>query len=141
MATYSSILSTAQSTLWAAISGNAIIIASTAKVVDGLPVQLLKGTGFPFIIVHTPSSPENFKSFRKRSGQVAFSIEIWDKKELISRVLADAVRNAVYTDVTMNAAGFVLRDMQVQAVNMSVQEDSSVIYTTIINVTYEWFET
>ena len=65
------------------------------KIVDGVPSNLLKGTGFPFIIVHTPEEDSSRLTMTKHRTEFIVHIEIIDRREGNVRILTDAVKYAL----------------------------------------------
>ena len=69
---------------------------SNFKIVDGMPSDLLKGTGFPYIIVHTPTERTSKKTLSaKYQSMLEIQIEVYDRREGNVRILIDMVRDAI----------------------------------------------
>jgi len=97
LASHQNILSLSQSRLVALISADATLSAITTNILDGIPTSLYRGTGFPYIIVHTPTIRCDRYTQTKMRVMIAFNIEVYDKKEGNVRKLGDAIRNLLYT--------------------------------------------
>ena len=65
------------------------------QILDGVPVGLIKGTGFPYIIVHTPEVEETRLSFSKHKIELNVHIEIITRREGQVRILTDAVKDSL----------------------------------------------
>ena len=73
---------------------------SQFTILDGMPTDLIKGTGFPYIIVHTPTE-ETFKKTlnTKYQSNLEIQIEVYDRRESCVRTLIDMVRSSVLNGI------------------------------------------
>lgn len=116
---------TLQSSLLAILRANATALTVTypddstgtatineSKILDGVPSDMLKGTGFPYIIVHTPEQDTNRltlgDSFKLKT-EFSVHIEVIDRRERNVRILTDGVIDALFdAQTTTRADGFYL---------------------------------
>lgn len=80
---------------------------SNFKVVDGLPVELLRGAGMPTIIVHTPEETTMRHTQELYKSLLEVEMEIFDKREGNVRIIADGIRNAIFNSTNLGT----LRDL------------------------------
>jgi len=73
---------------------------SDLSIMDGVPVQLIKGIGFPHIIVHTPEENTERLTLTKFKTEFNVHIEIIDRYEGNVRILTDAVKDALHNAQT-----------------------------------------
>ena len=69
---------------------------SELKIVDGVPMDLIKTAAFPLIIVHTPDVEESRLTLTKFRSDITIHIEVLDRREGNVRKLSDAVKSALY---------------------------------------------
>ena len=104
MAIYATLQSSLQSTVYTLLSDN----IDNVTVVDGVPKALLKGTGFPYIIVRTPTPTDEIVTFSTtfRETTPSLDIEIWSEQESVVRTLSDSVREVLLeNEATLRGAG------------------------------------
>jgi len=141
MANYNQILQNGQSVLRTLIYNNATVAAITTKVLDGVPTELIKGTGFPYIIVHMPRISEDTLRIRRKRVIILSTIEVWDKRESVVRTLCDAIRQAVVDgDSSMKAEGFFERNIDSSGLDFTILTDNTALYTGTITISYKWDE-
>jgi len=98
MTQYSSIYDTVQSTIHDILTNDTTLTALTTNILDGEPKNLMKGIGFPYVIINTPSiSDENRLSLSNTTFgcNVIVPISVYDKVEKNVRRVSDAVRRAL----------------------------------------------
>jgi len=139
--TYANFLTEAQANLWNLLKANATVLSYTKNVLDGVPIGLTEGTGFPYVIVPTPTvTEEKYITFSKKIQTVSFKIDIFDRKESVSRLLGDAVKNCIET----NKASFSTSYGMYRFINSSSsltyvrQADRAIVYDYTLNIDYEW---
>jgi hypothetical protein len=139
--TYANFLTEGQANLWNLLKADATVLSYTKNILDGVPLGLTEGTGFPYIIVPTPTvSEEHYITFSKKIETVVFRIDIFDRKESVSRLLGDAVRSCIET----NKATFGTSYGMYRFINASTSlsyvrvDDRSVVYDYALNIEYEW---
>lgn len=77
------------------------------NIMDGIPVQLIEGVGFPYIIVHTPEENSERLTLTKHKTEFNVHIEIIGKYEGNVRTLTDAVKDALHNaQATTKASGY-----------------------------------
>ena len=80
---------------------------SKLTIVDGIPAGLLRGEGFPYIIVHTPEIDSTRLTMRKHKEEMTIHIEIIDRMEGNVRILLDGVISAINNaQVTTKGSGY-----------------------------------
>lgn len=70
-------------------------------IIDQIPPAMMKGAGFPYIIVHTPTiteEPLTLGPSRKVENTIRIKIETYDKKQINIRRIADAIKNTLSTN-------------------------------------------
>lgn len=134
------LLKESQSNVWTLIRGSTAITAYTNNILDGVPLGLTKGIGFPYIIVPTPTiTSEKYLTFKRKMVGIAFKVEVFDRKESVSRSICDALRNLLET----NKATFHTTDGMFKYMNSSTaltyvtDEDNTVIYNYTLNMSFE----
>ncbi len=88
------------SEVYNAIKASADVSSITDNVYDGMPIQLLRGKGYPMIIVDSPlgsETPMTVGSNPIYDGIITVSIMVVSTKQSLARQIADAVRKAVAT--------------------------------------------
>jgi len=141
--TVANALSESQANLWTLIRNNATVLALTKNVLDGVPVGLTKGTGFPYVIVPTPAIVAGeWATFSKRTEFLVFKVEVYDRKESVLRSLVDAIRSVVDTNRSLFATSYGMYKYFNQSGDLSyaVQEDNSIVYTYTLTLRYEWWD-
>ena len=141
--TYANFLSEAQSNLWTLLKADATLATYTKNVLDGIPLGLTKGTGFPYVIVPTPEvTDEHYLTFSKKIEAVSFKVEVFDRKESVLRNVCDAIRNCVgsaaNTKIFGNTYGMYKFLNATTSLGYDIQEDNSVVYNYTMTLTYEW---
>lgn len=139
--TYANFLTEAQSNLWSLLRADTTIATYTKNVLDGIPLGLTKGTGFPYVIVPTPEvSDEHYLTFTKKIESISFRVDVFDRKESVLRSLCDAIRNACETNKTLfkNSYGMFKFINGNTSLAYDVQEDNSVVYNYTMTLSYEW---
>lgn len=124
---------------------------SSFKILDGLPSELLRGTGFPYIIVHTPE--ENTQRLTAGFAPTFVSIleiqiDVVDKMEGNVRLIADRIRQRLYnlratsgTTTGTRPQNFILHyGGGITRNNISQQflPDGERVWVNTIFVTYRW---
>jgi len=92
-----------QKTIWNILLSDSMVAYFTPKVIDQIPTALMKGSGFPYIIVYTPTVSKNqltLSSSGLIDKTVHIMIETYDKKQINVRQLADAIDTALTTNQT-----------------------------------------
>jgi len=89
--TYANASSNIQTTIYNLLNSN----LSNVNVLDGTPKQLMKGTGFPYVIVRTPTLSDDNIVLNNRFAEVTavMEIEIWSEKESVVRSFYDSIRS------------------------------------------------
>jgi hypothetical protein len=140
--TQANALTASQGNLWSLIKTDTTVLTFTKNVLDGVPLGLTKGTGFPYVIVPTPTIRYGgWKTLSKRNEYLVFAIEVYDRKESVLRGLCDAIRNVCETNRVLFALS---NQMQYQNTSTSlgylIDEDGSVVYNYTITVEYLWWD-
>lgn len=141
--TVANCLSESQSNLWTLIKEAATVLAYTKNVLDGVPVGLTKGTGFPYVIVPTPEVQHNdYRTLTNHSETLIFRVEIFDRKESVLRNLADAIRYLVDNNKTVfsNSYGMFKYANSSGTLSYDIAEDNSVIYNYTLTLEYVWWD-
>ena len=141
--TYSNLLAESQSNLWTALKSDATIASYTKNVLDGVPLGLTSGTGFPYVIVPTPTINEKYLTLGNRKmSQIEFKVQVFDRKESMLRKVCDAVRACCETNKTTFQTTYGMYKYLNSSTNMSyvVQEDNSVVYNYEMTILYEWVQ-
>jgi hypothetical protein len=139
--TYANFLTEAQANLWNLLKADTTLAGYTKNVLDGVPLGLTKGTGFPYVIVPTPEvTSEDYLTFTKKISHIAFRVSVFDRKESVLRLVCDAVRNACETNKVLfkNSYGMFRFLNANTSLSYDVQDDGAVVYTYMMNISYEW---
>jgi hypothetical protein len=110
---------------------------------DGVPVGLTSGTGFPYVIVPTPNIESGeWMTLTKKKETLSFKIEIFDRKESVLRSLCDAIRNVAETNTTLFANSYGMYKYMNSSGNLSyvMTEDRSIVYNYTLTLEYEWWD-
>lgn len=123
MANYANLQTEIQSAIYDLLNSN----ISNVTVVDGLPNELMRGTGFPYIIVRTPNPQDNNITFSSTFVEttVPVEIEIWSQQESVVRSISDSVREVLLTNVaTLEGEGAFNGRVQNSSINpFSISEN------------------
>ena len=140
--TYANLLSSVQSAFYTCLSTDSSVTAYTAKIFDGIPSFMLRGEGFPYIIIHNPRFKEEILRLRKKHITITQSIEIWDTQEGKVRTIMDAVKQSFVSGEAANFAAADLRIVFVESgsTDFAVQPDHNVFYTGTLVYTLRWDE-
>jgi hypothetical protein len=141
--TIANCLSEAQSNLWSLIRTNATVLTITKNVLDGVPVGLTSGTGFPYVIVPTPNIESGeWVTLTKKKETISFKVEVFDRKESVLRSLCDAIRNVAETNTTLFANSYGMYRYMNSSGNLSyvMMDDNSVVYNYTLTLEYEWWD-
>jgi len=141
--TVANCLSEAQSNLWTLIKTNATVLSYTKNVLDGVPLGLTKGTGFPYVIVPTPEiQAGEWQTFSKRDETITFKVEVFDRKESVLRSLCDAIRNVAESNRVLfsNSYGMYQYTNVSGTLSYVVEEDNSVVYNYTLLLSYKWWD-
>jgi hypothetical protein len=141
--TVANCLSEAQANLWTLIKTNATVLGYTKNVLDGVPIGLTSGTGFPYVIVPTPDIVEGeWVTFGKKKERISFKVEVFDRKESVLRALCDAIRNVAETNGSTFATSYgMFKYMNVHGSLTYIRaEDNSVVYNYTLTLEYEWWD-
>jgi len=141
--TVANALSASQGNLWTLIKTDATVLSYTKNVLDGVPIGLTKGTGFPYVIVPTPTIDQGeWATFSKRNEYLVFNIEVYDRKESVLRSLCDAIRNVCETNRVLFATSNGMYQYTNTSTSMSymVDDDNSVVYNYTITLRYLWWD-
>jgi len=136
-------LTESQSNLWTLLKTNATILSYTKNVLDGVPLGLTSGTGFPYIIVPTPEiSSGEWVTLTKKNEKLVFKVEIFDRKESVLRSICDAIRDVVQTNSTIfaNTHGMYKYMNTSGILSYVIQEDKSVVYNYTLTLEYLWWD-
>lgn len=139
--TCANFLSEAQANLWSLLRNDATLATKTKNILDGVPLGLTSGTGFPYVIVPTPIiSSSSRLTFTKKKEVATFKVQVFDRKESVLRAVCDAVRNACETNKELfrNSYGMFKYTNTSTSMTYSVMEDNSVVYTYEMDIAYEW---
>ena len=101
MAEYENLEDTLHTLIYNILKSDSNILSYTSNIYDGVPVQMRKGTGFPYIIVHTPIVRESQITGSKSRVTLRAHIEVIDKKESNVRKLSGYVRSALKSNRTI----------------------------------------
>ncbi len=96
--------------VYTSIKDFADVSSITDNVYDGMPVQLLRGKGYPMVIVDSPLGSESISTLGSNplyDGIITVTVMVISTKQSLARQLADAVRKAVanYSFSTANFIG------------------------------------
>jgi len=142
---YSSMIQVAQSTIRNLIYDNRTDPYGDIKVLDGNPQDIMKGTGYSFVIVQTPTTNEERLTMGHNpifKNTISVSIEIWSRRESSAREISDMVRNILKTQqATTRAVDMVLYN--IERSDMATGELPSAgkptVYTITLLATYDWY--
>jgi hypothetical protein len=129
--------------LWTLLKTDATVLTFTKNVLDGVPVGLTKGTGFPYVIVPTPEiRAGEWRTLSKRDEEIIFEIQVYDRKESVLRSLCDAIRNACETNrvVFSNSYGMYKYTNSTGSLSYIVEDDNSVVYNYTLSLSYVWWD-
>ena len=124
---------------------NVLASLSDFKIVDGIPIELLQGTGFKYIIVNTPEESTQ-RLTAGFSPQFISILEVpitaTSKQEGHVRLVMDRIRQRLYNQRgTTRAHNFILHysgGIMRNNVNPDVVGDNTRIWTNNIIVPYRW---
>lgn len=140
--TIANFLTASQGNLWTLIRNDVTVSAITKNVLDGIPVGLTAGTGFPYVIVPTPEVTNGERvTLNSKREHVTFKVSVFDRKESVLRTLCDAIRNAVETNKNV-FAGYGMYQYMNTSTSLSyvIQEDNAVVYNYVLSFEYEWWD-
>ena len=141
---YSTIVDSSQGALVSILKDDDTIADYTTNVFDGVPTSLLRGTGFPYVVVHTPTLKEDRYTQSRFRVMLDFRIQIYDKKESNLRPLADAVRNCLKTYQSYERA-YRLTNFTINSTDLGREflpdEGSTPVWVYTINVEFRWVGT
>ena len=124
MAEYKNIEDELHTAVYNIIKNDPDISSYTTNIYDGIPVQLRRGTGFPYIIVHTPTVREDQITVTKSMVDSTIQTEIIDKKESNVRILVGLVRHALKINrVTLRGNTFYLYNIGRTNLNRTIVSD------------------
>lgn len=156
MATYSNISDKLQSTVFGIINAdstsltfkdaNGSDITATLQddmtVLDGIPEKLLRGEGFPYVIIRTPTRAEVVKGNNPSKSIVILNqeIEIWTKKEGDGRIWFDAIANSLRSNqATTRVEKFYIHEgIDLSDVSPTTFDDESVAWNLTLNIKYRF---
>lgn len=141
--TVANTLSGAQGNLWTLIKNDVTVLSFTKNILDGVPVGLTKGTGFPYVIVPTPTiEAGEWATFSKRNEFIVFKIQVYDRKESVLRGLCDAIRNVAETNRVLFALDNGMYQYTNTTTNMTymIDEDNAVVYNYELTLKYLWWD-
>ena len=120
-----------------------IKLSADVKILDGIPVDMLKGIGFPYIIVHTPEENTERLTFSKHKTEFTVHIEILDRRESNVRILSDEVKNALDSNQnTTKGSGYTLFGRRIRtninSVSLPNEEKMKPIWHMNMFFTYLW---
>jgi hypothetical protein len=141
--TQANVLTASQGNLWTLIKTDATVLSYTKNILDGVPVGLTKGTGFPYVIVPTPTGETGgWKTLSKRNEWLTFTIEVYDRKESVLRGLCDAIRNVCENNRVLFARdnGMYQYENSSTALGYLTDEDGSIVYNYTITLKYLWWD-
>ena len=141
--TVANCLSEAQSNLWTLIRNNATVLTYTKNVLDGVPLGLTSGTGFPYVIVPTPEiQGGEWATFSKKKETITFKVEVFDRKESVLRGLCDAIRSVVESNRVLFASSYGMFQYMNTSGTLSYaqMEDNSVVYNYTLTLEYQWWD-
>jgi hypothetical protein len=136
-----------QKTIWNILNTDSTVkfYIPAENIIDQIPAKLLQGQGFPYIIVHSPTiaeDPLTLGTTRKTAVKIDVVVEIYDRKQMNVRSLADAVRNAISSNqnTTKGATIFWSRIMNESLGHAYVGEESTYPVWTMRQVyEFRWF--
>jgi hypothetical protein len=141
---YSTIVDSSQEALVTILKDDATIAAYTTNILDGIPTSLLRGTGFPYLIVHTPVVKEERYTQTRFKIMLDFRIQVFDKKESNLRPLIDAVRNCLKTYQSYERQ-YRLTNFTINSSDLSREflpdEESTPVWVYTLNVEFRWVGT
>lgn len=135
--TYNNIQSNVQSTIHSIISDN--ITSTTANIIDGTPTNLIRGHGFPYILIRTPTVSDTLPVFRSNLSEVIITtdIEVWTKQESLARTLSDSVRQHLRASAnitTFETAKLFRQKIDSSDLTSFILEDETVAYRILLRV-------
>jgi hypothetical protein len=134
-------LAESQANLWNLLKADATIAGITKNVLDGVPVGLTQGTGFPYVIVPTPVvDEESYLTFSKKQETITFKVEIFDRKESVLRQLCDAIRSVCETNKMLFKRSYGMMEFKNARTSITyvVMEDNAIVYNYTMELAYEW---
>jgi hypothetical protein len=133
----------AQANLWNLIKADATVLSYTKNILDGVPLGLTSGTGFPYVIVPTPevNSPQ-WVTLTKKKETLSFKINVFDRKESVLRHLCDAIRNVAETNTALfrNSYGMYKYMNTTSSLTYIRDADNSIVYNYTLTLEYEWWD-
>jgi len=141
--TYANLLSEAQANLWNTLKADTTLASYTKNVLDGVPVGLTSGTGFPYVIVPTPTLNESQFTFgARKTSTIEFRVQVFDRKESVLRSVCDAVRNSCETNKATFRNSYGMFNYLNSQTTMSyvVQDDNAVVYNYEMIIIFEWVQ-
>lgn len=139
--TVANMLAESQTNVWNLLRSDATLLSMTKNILDGVPLGLTKGTGFPYIIVPTPTlSGESYITFNRKQRTIIFNIETFDRKESVLRTVVDRISYLLQTSSPTFKTSYGMMKYISSSTGMSyiTDEDNSVIYNYTVSATYEW---
>jgi hypothetical protein len=135
--TYSTIETDIQTLVYNLIKNN---LSTSANVLDGRPDQLMRGVGFPYILVHSPERGQEEKLTNTlRKIPVTLTIEIFaSDKESIVRTLSGEALGILKTNQNTTRDDKVFKYLvNNSALNIDIAENDKKIFSMIMIVGYE----
>ena len=139
--TYANFFSEAQANLWALVKNDATVKTFTPHVIDGIPLGLTQGIGFPYVIIPTPATGgEHYLTLTRKMKTIVFKMEIFDRKEATLRSLLNAVSNVIESNKVLfsNSYGMFKYLNSSGSMVYDIMEDNNVVYDYSLIATYEW---
>lgn len=141
--TYANIVDNVETTIYAILSADTTIVTTLgAKVVSDVPEAITRGQGFPYVVVNPASINEDRLTFSEKNVRVTSLIEVYSSKAANARKIADAVRNALKSNISTSQSAtlwrFMVESTSVEAVALPEESAISKAYTVGLNVSYEW---
>lgn len=138
--TYEDAIDNAQSNLWTLLRNDKPLLSLTKNILDGIPIGLTKGEGFPYIIVPTPTLNEEYITFSKKMATLSFDIQVYATKESIVRQIADRIRFICEENkvVFHNSYGQYKFKNSSTGLSYESTQDGDIVYDYTLTITYEW---
>ena len=113
-------------------------LTTSAKVLDGIPNNLMKGIGFPYVLVRSPvrlSDTPLTNGLREITISVPIHVYVKDKESILRTLLGEIMGILKNNQVTTRENN-IFRFMGVGATPHDYEDRNNKIYSVIMNIRY-----
>lgn len=144
--TYANIESNVQATIYGIISADATVLSylapnSTKNILDGDPIKLIQGRGFPYITINNVKAEHGIDRMANTINHcnISLDITIVSNQESVVRSISGAVRNALRTNQN-TTRGVKLTNFRVRSSSQTsaVLEPSGFAYIQTFSIGYKF---